>query len=505
MKYQAAGYLRLSNEDGDKVESNSISSQRAIIEKYVENHSEMELVGFYVDDGYTGTNFMRPQIQELFSDLEKGKCNCVIVKDLSRFGRDYIEVGRYLEKYFPAHDIRFVAINDGYDNLTANENDDLMMPIKNLFNSQYSKDISRKVRSAFRVKQAQGEFVGAFASYGYYKDPNDRHKLLIDEEAAVIVRRIFSMYNSGMGKISIAKKLNEEGVPCPSEYKKLKGLNYRNAKRLEYTNYWTYATIARMLENAIYKGDMVQNRTIRKNVRGNSKKLPKSEWIVKERTHEAIIDESVWKTTQELLKHRTRQLDFESEIGLFSGYIKCGDCKRSFAKIKRKNQTYYVCGSYKRYSKKICSSHEVAESTLERLILEKINEELVKVAEIEIPKIMYRKNTFDKKPYQIRLEQIYKLKKELYEDYKQGVLEKEDYLAYKNDYQEEEIRIKGQLSALEEKNEDDVLKNEWIENLKQYRMLTKLDRKTLACVLDSITVFETEDEKIVDIKLKYSL
>lgn len=503
--YRAAAYLRLSNDDGEKYESNSISSQRVIIESYMKNQADMMLEAEFVDDGYTGTNFDRPGIRELMRAIEDGKVNCVIVKDLSRFGRNYIDMGNYLERYFPLNNIRFIAINDGYDSENSSSSDQFMMPLMNVINANYSRDISKKVRSAFKAKQSQGDFVGAFAGYGYQKDPADKHKLQIDEEAAVVVQRIFAMYNSGMGKNGIAKVLNDEQIPCPSEYKKIKGLKYKNAHRLEYTSYWTYSTIHRILSNEMYIGKMVQNRTVRKTVRGRATKLEKEQWIVVEDRHEPIIDKDVWEVTQNLLKKRTRQLTFESEVGLFSGFIRCGDCGRAFAKIKRNGVIYYVCGSYKRYSKNVCSSHEVREDMLERLLLDRLNEELTKVDEIVIPELSIRKRKADKQPYLIRMEKIHKLKKELYEDYKEGLIDKKEYASYKEDYQREEELIQGQLHALEDQNTAEQEKNEWIENLKKYKKLERLDRETLGCVLDSITVSETEAEKIVDIKLKYAL
>lgn len=226
--WKIAVYLRLSKDDGDKDESDSIASQRTLISKFISNSiSDGEVVQEFVDDGYTGTNFNRPQFQKMISYIDEGDINCVIVKDLSRFGRDYIGVGEYLEKYFPLNDVRFIAVNDGYDTMSASSNDNFIMPIKNIFNAQYSKDISNKVKSSFRALQGDGKFVGAFACYGYMKDPADRHKLVIDETAAIVVRRIFSLYNSGVGKISIARRLNDENIPCPSEYKRLNGLNYQ--------------------------------------------------------------------------------------------------------------------------------------------------------------------------------------------------------------------------------------------------------------------------------------
>ena len=504
-KFKAAAYLRLSNEDGDKSESDSIASQRVIIENYINNHADLELVESFIDDGYTGTNFNRPSVKRLLQAVEDGKIDCIIVKDFSRFCRDYIDGGYYLERYFPEHGIRFIAINDGYDSNNSTASDEFMMPLKNVINSHYSKDISKKVKSAFKAKQSKGEFVGAFAGYGYMKDPHNKHRLLIDEDAAQIVRRIFKMYISGMGQISIAQVLNDEKIPCPSEYKRLRGFNYRNSKRLEYTSYWTYATIHKMLMNEMYIGNMVQGKNERRMIHGKAYQLDETSWIKVEKTHDAIIELDTWNITQALLTKRTRQLELNSNIGLFAGYIKCGDCGRAFAKVTRSTGVYYLCGSYKRYSKSICTSHEVREDILEKLILDKINEELAKIDIIEIPEVQKEKVQVNKKMYEISLQRLYKLKKGLYEDYKEGVLDKTEYEAYKKEYLQEEAELKKKLEDLNDKKEDDQEKNVWIENLQKFHKLDKLDRATLACVLDSIMVYENDDEKVVDIKLKYSL
>lgn len=216
-------YCRLSREDGDRMESDSIGNQRKLLEEYIENHPELVMAECYADDGYTGTNFQRPAFQRMLRDMESGHIRCVLVKDLSRFGRDYIETGRYLERWLPEHGVRFIAITDNID--SARGAYDMMMPLKNLFNTQYARDISQKVKSSLHAKQQRGEFIGAFASYGYCKDPQNHNRLVIDPPAAEVVRRIFALFENGMGKIRIAKQLNEEGIPCPSEYKRLTGEN----------------------------------------------------------------------------------------------------------------------------------------------------------------------------------------------------------------------------------------------------------------------------------------
>ena len=504
--YKVGIYLRISNDDGDKIESNSIISQRSIIENFVNKQEDMVIQKEYRDDGYTGTNFNRPGFEQLLCDIESRIINCVIVKDLSRLGRNYVMTGYYLEQYFPLQSIRFIAINDNYDSLNLSSNDDFMMPIRNVFNAHYSKDISRKVKSALRAKQNAGEFVGAFACYGYKKDKQDKHKLIIDEEAATIVRRIFELYNQGYGKISIVNILNNEHIPCPSEYKKIKGLAYRNNRKLDYTTYWTYSTIDRILKNETYIGSVVQNKSERKTVRGKAIAMSEDKWIKSENKHDSIIDIHTWNVTQELLKKRGRQLDLNSNIGLFAGFIKCGDCGRSLAKVKNGMKVSYVCGTYKHYSSKLCTRHTVSEELLEKLILQKLNEEIAKLDESDFVQSKQKKQKVnDVSSYKAKLERLYKLKKESYEDYKSGLLTKEEYLSYREDYNKEELLINGQMEAILSATDVAKERNQWIENLKKYRKLEYLDRTILACILDSITVYETEEEKVIDIKLKYTL
>lgn len=504
--YKVGIYLRISNDDGDKGESNSIVSQRTIIENFVEKHTDMIIHKQYCDDGYTGTNFNRPGFEKLIADVEKRVIDCVIVKDLSRLGRNYVMTGYYLEEYFPMQSVRFIAINDNYDSEHSSSNDEFMMPIRNVFNAHYSKDISRKVKSALRAKQNAGEFIGAFACYGYKKDPKNKHKLLIDEEAAMVVRRVFELYNRGYGKISIVNMLNNEHIPCPSEYKKLKGDSYRNSKRLDYTTYWTYSTISRMLNNETYIGSIVQNKTERKTVRGKATAMSEEKWIKSENKHEAIIDIQTWKITQELLKKRGRQLSLDSNVGLFAGFIQCGDCGRRLAKVKNREKTYYICGTYKHYSSKLCSRHMVDEAFLEEMILQKLNEEFAKLDDSDfVLKTQKKKAASDMSLYKAKLDRLYKLKKESYEDYRAGLLTKSEYLSYREDYNKEEILINGQMEAILSAEDETEERNQWIENLKKCRKLEHLDRTILACILDSVTVYETDEEKRVEIKLKYTL
>lgn len=491
--WRAALYTRLSREDGDKPESDSISNQKKLLEDYLSRQPDMQYGALYVDDGYTGTNFDRPDFQRLIGDIETGRINCVVVKDLSRFGRDYIDVGRYLERWFPERGVRFVAIGDNIDSEKGPY--DMLLPVKNIINEQYARDISQKVRSSFRAKQRSGEFIGAFASYGYRKDPEDHNHLVIDPPAAAVVRRIFTLFEKGNGKVKIAKLLNAEGVPCPSEYKRLNGEKYHNGQKLGGTTYWTYATIHRILKNQMYAGNMEQGRAPRQTMHGRAKLLTKDQWAVVENTHEAIVDAEQWERVQSLLQRDTRTLNFKENVSPFAGFLRCGDCGRAMSKTNGPGGVYYCCGSYKRYGPTVCTRHGISYRALEQIVLEDLNkiisavEDLKKLAEEARPEA----KTYDRKGERERLrgslERVRRLKKSAYEDYKDGLIPKEDFLRYQEDYQRQEDLLSGQLEQLEQPR-DRELDRPWVAELLKQGKLTALDRTTVAETIKQILVFE---------------
>ena len=260
-QYRCAVYLRLSRSDGDQQESNSIKNQRALLNDYLGKHPELHKVDEYVDDGYSGTNFERPDFKRMMQDIENRKINCIIVKDLSRFGRNYIETGRYLERIFPFMGVRFIAINDHYD--SAEDNDDkgrILIPFNNLINDTYCRDISMRVRSHLDVKRKEGQFIGSFAGYGYQKDPKDKNHLIIDEYAAGIVQEIFKQKLNGMSSQRIASYLNKLGVLPPNEYKRANGFNYTCGFQAGLNQKWTVVSVNRILKNESYTGTLIQGK-----------------------------------------------------------------------------------------------------------------------------------------------------------------------------------------------------------------------------------------------------
>ena len=492
--WRAALYTRLSREDGDKLESDSIANQRALLEEFAARQPDLQVVGQYSDDGYTGTNFDRPNFQRMMADIEAGKINCVIVKDLSRFGRDYINSGQYLERWFPEHGVRFLAVNDHIDSEAGPY--DMLLPFKNVFNEQYARDISNKVKSAMQAKQRQGAFIGAFASYGYRKDPEDHNKLLIDPSAAAIVRRVFDLYEQGNGKIRIAKLLNEEGIPCPSEYKKLNGERYHNGQKLEKTTYWTYATIHRMLKNQMYIGNMEQGRAPRQIMHGKARQLDRSQWTVVEGTHEPIISRQQWDRVQALLAKDTRAPSFEQNISPFAGFLRCGDCGRAMSKTNHPGGVYYCCGSYKRYGPSVCSRHGISQRKLERVVLEDLNkiiqtvDNLKNLAEEAAPKKKRRDIQAERERIQVNLDRIYHLKKSAYEDFRSGLLTRDEYLRYKEDYTHQEKAVSAQLAQLEQEQPKTIFDQPWVASLLEHGKLKELDRITMAETVKEILVFE---------------
>lgn len=515
--YCAAAYLRLSREDGDKLESDSIDSQRSIIRQYASNNSNIKLVGEYKDDGYTGTNFNRPGFQRMIDDIENGTIDCVIVKDLSRFGRDYIDGGNYLERYFPDKNIRFIAINDGVDSFTSGY-DDIYMPIKNFFNAQYPKDISRKVHCSIKAKQNNGEFIGAFASYGYVKSSKDRHKLIIDEYAASVVRRIFNMYSEGCGKIRIAKILNEEGILSPTEYKQSRGMKYTNSRLLKTTHYWTYSTIHKILKNEMYIGNMVQSKTIQ-HMHGKAKKLPREKWIVVEGTHEPIISRDLWNNVQRLLQTSTKNLNFNESVNVFAGFLKCADCGRSMSKTVWKNpdgtirNVLFNCGSYKRYGKTICSSHATNQKYIMQVLLTVMNDSIAKIKDIQSiwestkgkSQINYKAIDAQIEMTNNELEKTKAKKIALYDDFKEDLISKEEYLSLRKKYADKEAQLIGQIALLtnEKKPEDGKeCVSPTVLKLLNYEKIREedIDRNFMATFVDEIVIHEGLK---LDIKLKF--
>lgn len=494
--WKAAVYCRLSREDGDRPESDSIANQRKLLMEYVKDHPEITVFDYYIDDGYTGTNFNRPSFQRMLDDIEDGSVTCVLVKDLSRFGRDYIDAGRYLERWLPNHGVRFIAVTDNIDSERGAY--DMTVPLKNLFNAQYAKDISQKVKSSLNTKRQRGEFIGAFASYGYRKDPRDHNHLVIDPAAAAVVQRIFTLFEGGTGKARIAKILNAENIPCPSEYKRMMGERYHNSNRLNNTTYWTYATIHRILKCEMYVGNMEQGRDQRIQLHGAAKRKRRDDWIIVKGTHAPIVSQDQWDRVQSLLSRGARTPAFEQNVSPFAGFLKCGDCGRSMSKTTWGDKTFYTCGSYKRYGPTVCSKHYITQAALEKIVLSDLNgviagrknlQTLIGRGERESPPATRTHSEQDRLTAAIA--RIRRMRQGAYEDYREKLISKTDFLNYRRDYEAQERALQAQLNRLAEtETRGGPPDSPWVRNLVKLGRLTSLDRPTIAEAIQGIRIFE---------------
>ena len=373
MDYHAALYIRLSKEDESEGPSQSVQNQESLLREFVQQH-RLSVHDTYIDDGWSGTNFDRPAFQRMIADIEAKKVNMVITKDLSRLGRDYILTGHYMERYFPEHRVRYISLLDGIDtgvDSTAND----ITPFRAIMNDMYAKDISKKIKSVKRDKQRKGKFIGGKPVYGYKMHPTEKNKIVIDEEVAPIVRRIFALALSGMSCRNIATLLNQEGVPTPATYA---GLPV--ARPGPYTGLWSSERISDMLQNETYIGNMVQGRSVK--ISYKSKKCLKQDpanWVVVEGTHEPLVDRETFQKVRMLANSRrhtrSRTYDF-----LLKGLIFCHECGYPLAVLNRKNAKgedvlYFVCRTYQRFTKAgVCTCHSIKEKTVTDAVIAKVRE-----------------------------------------------------------------------------------------------------------------------------------
>lgn len=364
-KYKVAAYLRISKEENEQ--ANSITNQREIINSYLKNKNDFELVVYYIDDGYSGTDFNRPEFKRLLVDIKDKKVNVIIVKDLSRFGRNYILVGDYIENIFPILKVRFISINDNFDSSYDSYYMEDIIPLKNMTNDFYSKDISRKVKTALKTKKLNGEFVGKSAPYGYMKHPGDIHKFIVDEEAARIVKKIFDKVLLGKTRREISDELNELKVLTPGLYKMKDNSSNENLSMP--ISKWNPEMVSRILKNKVYTGVLIQGKTQRMNYRNHKIiNVDSKEWIITEKHHEPIISKEQFDKVQNILN---KKKGYSSNIDILLGYLKCADCGKSIIIKKSKGHEYYYCSSYVRNSS--CTNHLIKKEKLIEEVLNNLN------------------------------------------------------------------------------------------------------------------------------------
>ena len=515
--YNAALYCRLSVDDGNYGGSVSIDTQKVLLEQYCKDHAITSYT-FYCDDGYSGTNFDRPSFQRMYSDIQIGKINLVIVKDLSRFGRNYVDTGMYVQE-FTDNNIRFIAADDNYDSLV--NGDDLLFPIKNVVNEMYARDVSKKTKAAKKAKARDGQFIGSKAPFGYKLDPANRHHLIVDEPAASVVKRIFRLAAEGIGYNKTAKLLREEKVLTPIAYFNQHNPDYFKSDYWRKEFDWHVTSIRTILENEVYLGHLVYGKRRNKSIKSKEKvKNPKEDWIITKNCHEPIISQELWDTVHRILsaKHRPAKT---GEVQMFAGLLYCSDCGHclTYSQKQRKDGTYhgaYSCWMYKTHGKEYCSSHYITFDTIYDIVLTDIRHNLFHYRnnKKQFREFLSRKymSMKDKAAKQVREEYEQKLRRcdeldriicKLYEDNALGKIPDSRYTLMMNGYEDEQAELKKSLVPLREQL--DVYQSaadsteRFIKVIQQYTTVEKLDAAILNELIDKIVVHhkeQAEDGKV---------
>ena len=517
--WKTALYLRLSRDDGTEAESNSIASQREILKEYIKRYPDMEIYDIYVDDGYSGTNFDRPDFNRMMDDIYAGRVNCVLVKDLSRFARNYTEGGIYLDKTFVKLGVRFIALNNQIDigiGGINSFNQLVQIGVTNIMNESQAANTSVNVRGTLNLRRQQGKFIGSFPTYGYLKDPDDNHHLIVDEETAPIVRMIFERFIGGESIIGITKDLNEMGIPNPSMYKKQKGFNYRHPCGRSNDGLWPDSSVRRILQNRMYVGDMVQGRNTTYSYKiKQCRAIPKDEWIIVEGTHEPIISQETFDHAQALFNKSIRKSPKKKNVDLFSGLVRCADCKRVMNK-KTNQHTYgtyhyYRCVTARKLKKSACTNHTIRIDKLEQAVLLTI-QNMINTATTMSELLTQINNHSARKKESSHIEKALKSQvsereklvsmiADLYPDWKSGVISVDEYQMLKERLNER-LRIADEkiasLNKSAEQFQDGITEeNEFVARFKKYGNIESLTRPLLTELVQEIFVHEGGDIEVV--------
>lgn len=527
--YNVGIYCRLSNDDLREGESVSIENQKLLLQQYVQDRG-WNLVDTYCDDGYSGTNFDRPGVQRLIADAKAKRINVILVKDLSRFGRNYIEFGQYTDYLFPSIGCRFIALNNGIDTENRDGSTDVMCFL-NLFNEFYSRDTSKKVKAVKKACAESGKFMGTHPAFGYKRDPMDKHRLIIDEEAAPLVRRIFSMRASGMPFRKIATTLNAEGIQPPGVY------HYQQTGRSDprrVNSLWADTTVKALIRNEVYIGNMVQGKC--GTLSYKSRKLiakPEEEWIRVEGTHEPIIPRELWDTVVSIDEKRVRKSPTcKTDGSIFTGLLYCADCgfkmryhseRRKYQDGREKIVKSFICGNYGRSGKTACTIHSIYESVLMEIVLGDIREkaqyaeydreglvsQIVRMKEKEKHSRMASYEQ-ELKVTAARINELEKLMQNLYEDKCTGVIPQTVFQTLMSKYETERAQKAGALTELEQKAKTQLAARQeaghWAEIIRQYTEITELDETILFALVDRIEVGEAIRRgpmRVCDVKVFY--
>ena len=518
-RWRLGEYIRLSKEDlkKGKDDSNSVKNQRDLLNDFYQKHiEEFESVSEYVDDGHTGTDANRENFQRLLADVMSGKINCVVVKDLSRFARNYSDAGSLIDNLFVQMGVRFISLAENVDSFTNPDSvSNIIVPITNVMNDNYCYQTSKKIRQVFDYKRRNGQYIGAFAPYGYIKHPKDKHKLIVDPDAAETVKLIFSLFLQGTSKRAIALHLNEHGVPSPSAYKLLKGLPVSTRGYDE--PMWGGRMIHAILTNPTYTGDLAQGRSRVKSYKVHQiETVPREEWVEVAGTHEAIIDYETFDKVQALLKRDTRTSPEGRKVHLFSGFLKCADCGRAVTRcVSKNNHVYYACSTYKNRSRTACTMHSIKHERLEAAVLFGIQYQ-VHLAVSYSEAITCINSAPTKKSQSFRLDElittkekelakITRYKQSLYQDWKDGEITQQDYRSMKADYERQVAALSDVLERLTAERAElaNGVDNEHpaLVAFMKYQNIDKLTREALIDLVDHIKVYENGN---ISVKCKFA-
>ena len=536
--YQTAGYIRLSIEDSGKTDGYSLENQEKLVRDYIADQQDMRLYRLYIDNGTTGTVFQRPAFDEMMQDMKDGKINCIVVKDLSRLGRNYLEAGNYLEQIFPFFRVRFISITDGYDSNSPDVTDEsLIIPLKNIINEGYAKDISLKITTSFESRKKQGQFMGRYPVYGYLKDPANKNHLIVNPETCGIVKRIFQMRNSGMALGAIASQLNAEGIPSPARYLWIKGLSKEERHQ---DSYWDRINVKRLLTNKMYLGMLVYGKERSSFAKGiKRQRVPESEWKYVPNAHEAIIDQELFDSVQKKLEDTKQNFlnmtgineDYRPE-NLFRGRIHCSDCGGAMKMSKFVNTrkdgsidryAVYECCRRKKLYDLSCPQRSIRKAVVDKTVEEAIRFHIRTFLDTE--QIIAKLNCSPKgraaasdiqnhiREKQRRISKIERLSTGIYEDYREGILNEEEYLAIRSRYGEEKEGLVKEVDALmlaEREHEADYHSTGSLADIvRKYAEFPEINREIVEAFIADIQVhtdshlvitfaFEDEFQRLID-------
>lgn len=504
-------YCRLSRDDELQGDSNSIKNQKLILQKYADDNG-FRNTRFFVDDGYSGTTFDRPDFQRMIAEMDAGRIGTVIVKDMSRLGRDYLKVGFYTEVAFPEADVRFIAINNGVDSANQQESD--LTPFINIFNEFYAKDTSKKIRAVFKAKGQSGKPLCTNPPYGYKKAPDDKTRWIVDDEAAAVVKEIFHLCMSGYGPTQIAKELRKRRIETPAEYGKRVGVNVPAAKQRENDDpcRWTTSTVVRILERREYTGCIVNFKCHKKSYKSKKRvQNDPSEWAIFEGAHEAIIEPEVYDTVQKIRDGRRRQTPM-GEMPALSGMVYCADCGHKLYQVRGRclpQSEYMVCATYRKKGKSVCPSHQIRNSVIEQLLLEDLQrvtayarnheDEFLRLVTRNSEKALDRELRDCRKEYEqakARIAKLDTLIQRIYEDNVEGKISDDRFAKLSGNYETEQAQLQSRVEELQrfldDAKEKSLNADHFLALVRKYTDIRELDAEIIREFVERINVFQAE-------------